>query len=165
MEAKAPKICRVREVEVGSLFVLFGGNKGNPICLRATYDLPDDEDEANRVIPIHWPEDPGSVGVAIYASALNGYAIVLEDARLDVDPLSAKSLEVASLTAVYGKDGRLFFPVSYNGNLQGLVDVESGEILSSTSGSYIAFEDWQITLADDPLARRVILPEPQVEDP
>src|SRR4051812_20395281 len=105
VKVNAPNICRVRDVPQGALFVLFGGNKGNPICLRAAYDLPDDEDEANRVIPIHWPEDPNSVGVAVYASALNGYAIVLEDARLEVDPLSAKSLDVASLTAVYGKDG------------------------------------------------------------
>lgn len=159
MDVRAPRVCRVQQVAVGSLFVLFGANNGNPICLRAAYNLPDeDADETNRVVPLHWPEDQRSVGVAIYASALRGYAIVLEGARLEVDPLSARSIEVGSLTAVYGRDDQLFFPISYNGRLQGLVDASTGEILGNTSGTYVAFEDWRITVEDDSINRAIILP-------
>jgi len=153
-------ICRVHEVPIGALFVLVGGQKGSPICLRAAYKLPEEEaDEANRVVPIHWPEEPTSVGVAIYASALTGHAaVVLESARLEVNPLSARVNETRSLSAVYGRAEHLFFPVSYHGQFQGFVDAESGEILPSTSGIYVAFDDWDISVSYDGLDRLVILP-------
>jgi hypothetical protein len=159
MDVNAPRICRVQQVEVGALFVLVGAAKGSPICLRAAYTLSEEEaDEANRVIPLHWPEDPQSVGVAIYASALSGHAVVLGDARLEVNPLSARSTELSSLAVVYGQGERLFFPISYNGRWQGLVDAATGEILGNPSGSYVGFEDWHITVGDDALDRLTVLP-------
>ena len=158
MEVRSPRVGRVQSIEVGSLFVLLGGARGNPICLRAAYNAADDPDEANRVVPLHWPEDRQSVGVAIYATALSGWGVVLDDARLAVSPLSARSGEVESLTAVYARDGRLFFPVSYQGRLRGLVDAESGEILTSVSGTYVIFEDWYISIAPAQLDRLVVLP-------
>lgn len=165
MEIRAPRICRIQQVPVGSLFVLVGGSKGNPICLRAAYDMAEEEaDEANRVIPLHWPEDPTSVGATVYSSAMNGYAVILSDARLEVNPLSAQSTELGSLTAVYGREERLFFPVSYQGRLRGLVDAETGEILAQASGTYVAFEDWRITVRDDVLERTAILPLDEQEE-
>lgn len=159
MEVRAPRICRVQQVEVGSLFVLVDGRKGRPICLRAAYDMPEeDADEANRVVPLQWPEEQQSVGVAVHASALPGCAIVLEDARLEVYPLSARSMGIQSLTAVYGRDDRLFFPISDNGHICGLVDAASGEILAKTAGTYVAFEDWRITVSGDAPERLAILP-------
>lgn len=150
MEIESSRIIPLAEVEPGTLFVLAGGPMGAPLCFRASYKLTDEEDgeEADRVIPLHWPENQESVGLTVYRHALSGRAVVLEGARLHVNPMSARSLEVASTTAVYARDGKLFLPSVYKGKVERLVDATTGEILPSFSGRYVAFEEWSISVPD-----------------
>ena len=161
MEVAVPQVSRVANVEVGKLFVLVGAGRQSAVCLRAAYELsPEEEDEANRVIPLWWPSDPSSVNVAIYARSIPGDAVVLDGARIEVNPLSAVAGGIGSLSNVYARDGRLYIPHAYNGRFSGLVDVETGIILPSVSGSYIGFSEWRITVPWETTDRRVILPQP-----
>ena len=59
MEVAVPQVSRVANDEDGKLFVLVGAGRQSAVCLRAAYELsPEEEDEANRVIPLWWPSDP-----------------------------------------------------------------------------------------------------------
>ena len=156
MEIKRPSVCRLQQVEIGSLFLLVHGSKGNAICLRATYDAPSDDDEDQRIVPIHWSGEPSSVGVPIYLSAFSGDAVVLENARLEINPISANA--AGSLNAVYAREGKLFFPLNDNGRQRGLVDAATGAIDENPRGNFVAFDEWYVTIEDDWLNRELIFP-------
>lgn len=161
VEVRTATVSRVPQVAPGSLFYLVNPDRqGTPICFRAAYNTPGlGGDEANRVIPIQWPEDPASVGVAVYTQALPGWAAVLEDARVEVDPLSVCRGEEGTVGAVFQSEDRLYFPVRHGGTIIAFAEAQTGEIVN-TQGHFIAFERWTITVPAEEQERVVLVPSP-----
>lgn len=162
MEVRTATVSRVHQVAPGSLFYLVNpARSGNPICLRAAYNAPGmGEDEASRVIPLQWPEEPDSIGVAVYTHALPGWAAVLEGARVEVDPLSVRSGDEGTVDAVFQSEDRLYFPVRHGRTIVAFANAQTGEIVN-TQGHFIAFERWTITVPSEEQERLVLIPSPE----
>lgn len=167
METSAPQIMRVAKIDPGQLFVLFAGERGTALCLKAKYTIPEmDSDEAIRVVPIHWPKNAESERVLAYAHSLDGWAAVLAEARLEVSPRSACTLDVASLSHVYcSPEGRVFLPTGRDNAVRTLVDVRSGEVLPHISGVFMAFSEWRITVLGPDGERVQVFPETAAPSP
>ena len=151
MEIQSASVTSATGIAPGTLFYLLGGN-GTPLMLRASFGGPDED----RMIPLKWDEEPGSVGVAMFLDALTGPAVAMNDAVLDVDPTSAVPAHEGFPKAVFQSDDELYFPLVRDGRIKNFVNARTGRIVD-LSGAWVAFERWLVTIPTSSDARRTVL--------
>lgn len=144
VKIRSPKLKLTSELSPGELFYHREAGAG-VLCLAASAGKAEDGHDL-RIVPLHYPQAPDSIGVPIYERTFSGTALLVDYGVAEVDPLS---LATHGPQAILSDGITLFLPLNNSrGFRNGLLDIEKG-IIVDYSANLSAFARWKIVDAED----------------
>lgn len=154
MLSNIPPLLTLNDIEPGEFFIFIDPHKeGVALCLKAAFT---DNDEPNRVVPIHWPANQSSVFVAVFQDVLNGRCIKPEEAKIVADLTSLTHTSRANDGRIIQTRDGFFMPLTDGRKTVAYVNVSTGEITTILGNPSFCYSKWSITISDGEGERRTI---------